>query len=367
MNFENLIQKFNVQNILPNSEIWQHRFLGNSLGRYVAGLIVFIGLLMFLKMFKSIIVTRLRKITDKTKSNLDDFVMDFFEHKLFPILYFGAFYIAVLQLNLNPGIKKLVNSAGVIYLAFQVTGFGYKITEYFLKEKIDLRSKYKINDTTSAGILLFIKFLFWGLCTTFVLDNLGFDISAIIAGLGVGGVALALASQNILNDLFNYFVIFFDRPFEVGDFIIVGDFAGTIKKIGIKTTRIVSLSGEELIFANSDLTSSRVKNYRRMQMRRVVFELGATYDTPVDKMEKIPGIIKEIIDGIEETKFDRCHFKSYGAFSLNIETVYYVNGNDYTKYMDIQQDINFKIKRAFEKEVIEFAFPTQTLYVEKND
>ncbi len=198
-----------------------------------------------------------------------------------------------------------------------------------------------------------------------MLDNLGFKISAVIAGLGIGGIAVALAAQAILGDLFSYFAILFDRPFEVGDFIILGEYLGTIEHIGIKTTRIRSLSGEQLVFSNTDLTSSRLRNYKRMGKRRVVFKLGVTYQTTLKQLKTIPGIIENIIKGVKDTTFDRVHFSSYGDFSLIFEVVYYVMSRDYNKYMDIQQVINFAIKKEFEAGGIEFAYPTQTLYLTK--
>jgi small-conductance mechanosensitive channel len=186
-----------------------------------------------------------------------------------------------------------------------------------------------------------------------------------VAGLGIGGIAVALAAQAILGDLFSYFVIFFDRPFEIGDFIIIGDFMGSIEHIGIKTTRIRSLGGEQLVFSNTDLTNSRIRNYKRMEKRRVVFKLGIVYQTTTSQVKEVPGIIKTAIENVQDTVFDRAHFATYGDFSLDFEVVYYVLSGDYNKYMDIQQDINFEIKEEFEKRGIEFAYPTQTLFLEK--
>ena len=211
-----------------------------------------------------------------------------------------------------------------------------------------------------------IKVAVWGLGVTFLLDNLGFKISAVVAGLGIGGIAVALAAQTVLGDLFSYFTIFFDRPFEVGDFIVIDDFLGTVEYIGIKTTRLRSLSGEQLIFSNTDLTSSRLRNYKRMENRRVVFQLGVTYQTKTEQLREIPEIIAHIIKKSDNTVFDRAHFSSYGDFSLNFETVYYVKSRDYNIYMDTQQTINLLIYRQFAEEGIEFAYPTQTLFFDKS-
>jgi small-conductance mechanosensitive channel len=184
-----------------------------------------------------------------------------------------------------------------------------------------------------------------------------------VAGLGIGGIAVALASQALLGDLFSYFVIFFDKPFEIGDFIIVGDKLGVVEYVGIKTTRIHALSGEQIVFSNTDLTNSRVHNFKKMEKRRVVFKLGVIYQTPAEKLKSIPRIVKDIIEEQQDVTFDRGHFQSFGDFSLNFEFVYYVAGADYNKYMDIQQAINFSINDIFAREKIEFAYPSQTLFV----
>ncbi|NQT00098.1 MAG: mechanosensitive ion channel family protein, partial [Candidatus Omnitrophica bacterium] len=238
---------------------------------------------------------------------------------------------------------------------------GYGMNLYWSK-----RSKEEVLEGSLSGILKVVKVLIWALAIVFFLDNLGFKISAVIAGLGIGGIAVALAAQAVLGDLFSYFAILFDRPFEIGDFIIMGEYLGTIEHIGIKTTRIRSLSGEQLVFSNTDLTKSRLRNYKRMGKRRVVFKLGVTYQTALKQLQIIPGVIEDIVKGIKETTFDRAHFSSYGDFSLVFEAVYYVMDRDYNKYMDIQQEINFAIKKEFEARGIEFAYPTQTLYVTKN-
>ncbi|MBL7131795.1 MAG: mechanosensitive ion channel, partial [Candidatus Omnitrophica bacterium] len=246
----------------------------------------------------------------------------------------------------------------VARLALSFIGYGFNL--YFAR-----RGKDATTDRSLTGILAVLRVAVWGLAIVVFLDNLGFKISAIIAGLGIGGIAIALAAQAILGDLFSYFSILFDRPFEVGDFIILDEYLGTIEHIGIKTTRIRSLGGEQVILSNTDLTSSRVRNYKRMGKRRVIFKLGVTYQTSLEQLKVIPGVIEKIIKGVKDTTFDRAHFFSYGDFSLIIEVVYYVMSRDYNKYMDIQQEINFAIKKEFEARDLEFAYPTQTLYLNK--
>jgi small-conductance mechanosensitive channel len=208
-----------------------------------------------------------------------------------------------------------------------------------------------------------LKIAVWIAGLVFLMDNLGFKISAVLAGLGVGGIAVAIAAQAVLGDIFSYFSIIFDRPFEVGDFIISGDHMGSVEKIGIKTTRLRSLWGEQLVCSNTDLTNSRIRNYKRMERRRIVFSLGVTYQTPKKVVEEIPGIIREVIKRNGTTLFDRAHFLKYGDSALVFEVVYYVLTGDYNAYMDVQQEINLGIMEEFEKRGIEFAYPTQTLFV----
>jgi small-conductance mechanosensitive channel len=256
-------------------------------------------------------------------------------------------------------------TAGIITfygIRLLISLINYSLEQYWIKKEGKTFSRQSLK-----GIITLIKVVIWGIGITFLLDNLGFKISTVIAGLGIGGIAVALAAQTILGDLFNYFVIFFDRPFEVDDFIIIGDYMGTIETIGIKTTRIRSLGGEQLVFSNTDLTNSRIRNYKRMQKRRVLFRIGVVYQTKLEQMKEIPGLIKEIVESIPDTVFDRAHFASFGDFSLDIEIVYYILSSDYNKYMDIQQELNFKIMEEFEKRGIEFAYPTRTIFLEKSD
>jgi small-conductance mechanosensitive channel len=191
------------------------------------------------------------------------------------------------------------------------------------------------------------------------------DLSGIVVGLGVGGIAIALALQNILGDAFSAFLIYFDRPFEVGDFITVDDYSGTVKKIGIRSTRLQLLQGEELIMSNTELTSTSIQNFRKLEKRRVVFKFGVAATTSLEKLKKIPGIIERIIRNVSGVDFVRVHFAEFGDFSLNFEVVYYIKTSDYTKYMDARQQINFAVMEAFEKENIIMPYPTQTIFLEQ--
>ena len=233
---------------------------------------------------------------------------------------------------------------------------------------VDILAKKEADETrlkSIKGLMVLIKVIIWVIGIIMLLDNMGYKVSTVVTGLGIGGIAVALAAQAVLGDLFSYISIIFDRPFQLGDVIVSGDVTGTVENIGIKTTRIRSVWGEEIILSNSQLTGSKIQNLKRMENRRVLFALGVTYDTPVEVLKGIPESIKEIIDGVKETKFDRAHFRSFGDFSLNFEVVYTVLNPDYTRYMDIQQEINFKIAEKFATQKIEFAYPTQTLQIKK--
>jgi len=346
-------------------ELIEQTFLGNRIMDYlISAFLLFAGFAV-IKVFQHFFLKCLKKWAKKTATTLDDFLVGLIQNILLPLAYFGAFYLSVNTLTLNPLLKRIIDITGMAILTLFVARLTIVLISYGLKVYQAKRGKDVTLDRSLKGILRITKLIVWGLAIVFFLDNLGFKVSAVIAGLGIGGVAVALAAQAILGDLFSYFAIIFDRPFEIGDFIIIGEHLGTIEHIGIKTTRIRSLSGEQLVFSNTDLTNSRVRNYKRMEKRRVLFKLGVTYQTPLKQLKEIPGIIENIIKNIKDTIFDRAHFSSYGDFNLIIEVVYYVIGNNYNKYMDIQQEINFAIKKEFEDRGIEFAYPTQTLYLNK--
>jgi small-conductance mechanosensitive channel len=221
--------------------------------------------------------------------------------------------------------------------------------------------------SAAQGLSFIVRLAIWAVALLLIIDNLGYDVNALIAGLGIGGIAIALAVQNVLSDLFASLSILLDKPFVVGDFIIVGELLGVVERVGIKTTRVKSLSGEQLIFSNSDLLNSRIRNFKRMEERRVAFTFGVLYQTTPEQLEAIPLMVRDLINGIENTRFDRAHFKSFGASSYDFEVVYYIGTPDYNEYMDTQQKINLGICRKFEEMGIEFAYPTRTIYVNQVD
>ena len=276
-----------------------------------------------------------------------------------------AVYAGVQALTLGSSTARVFESAVTIALFWQTGIWAVATASAWLDHK---RRRSLAADRAALGSIGIIGFIvngvIWALVVLLTLDNLGIDITALVAGLGIGGIAVALAVQNIFGDLFASLSITLDRPFVVGDFLIVGDVLGTVETIGIKSTRLRSLSGEQIVMPNSDLLSSRVRNYGRMMERRVLFATGVTYETPVESLDRIPRLIREIIEAQPDTRFDRSHFAAHGAASLDFETVYYVRSPDYNRYMDIQQAINLRLHREFAKLGIEFAYPTQKIFIE---
>jgi small-conductance mechanosensitive channel len=346
-------------------DLLKETYWGNTILQYLIAAGFFIGGIIIVTIFKTLILIQLKKWVEKSKTTIDDFIIVGIQKSIVPILFYGSLYIALRTLTLSPEASNILNIASVFVITFFAIRLITSILDYSITTYSSMQEAGDQKAKQLKSLSALARFLVWGIGLIFLMDNLGFDISAVIAGLGIGGIAVALAAQSILGDLFSYFTIFFDRPFELGDYILVGDKNGTVEHIGIKTTRIRALSGEQLVFSNTDLTSSRIHNYKKLQRRRISFQLGVIYETSSDKLQKINKIVEEIIKEEANALFDRGHFKSFGDFSLNFEFVYFVLGREYTKYMNVQQAINYKIFEEFSKEGIEFAYPTQTLFMNK--
>lgn len=275
-----------------------------------------------------------------------------------------ALYAGTTALEVPDRIGRVIDILAVLGLMLQAAVWINRFIQGILQRRIEASRGVDGESVTALTLLGFgARVLVWTLMLLLVLDHLGFDITALVTGLGIGGVAIALAVQNILGDLFASLSIVLDKPFVVGDFVVIDNLRGNVEQIGIKTTRIRSLDGELLVFSNADLLKSRIQNYRRMQERRILFTFGVTYQTPAGQLERIPQLVRQIIEARDGTRFDRAHFRDYGDSSLNFEIVYYVLSPDYGIYMDVQHAINLEIYRRFADEGIEFAYPTRTLYV----
>lgn len=339
-------------------------FLNNSFRNWIYALIAVFLSFTVLRILFRLLHHRVLKIAKKTKTDIDDLIAALLKKINSLVLLVFSLYIGSLFLLLPERVKILLGKLIIISLLLQVAIWGNNLILYLVNRYSKQRMQEDAEGATSFSVLSFVlRIVLWSIIVLLALDNLGIDITALIAGLGVGGIAVALAVQNILGDLFASLSIVMDKPFVIGDFIVLDTLSGTVEYIGLKTTRLRSLTGEQLIISNSDLLKSRIRNFRRMYERRILFTLGVLYQTPLEKLQMIPRIVQKIIESKDKVRFDRAHFKEYGNFSLNYEIVYWVKDPDFKVYMDIQQSINFEIFQKFQELGIEFAYPTQTLFI----
>lgn len=349
----------NVESILS------FQILNNSFESWLKAVTIALAIIILGKIIQKLLAGWFKKWAEKTKISVDDFFVSTMAKIKWEWLAIGIF-VATRYLDFSKSFDRVMLWLFALVMLHRIIRVVNAFVDYIIakvyleKEAVETGRKGAIKH-----VALILKIGVTGVLIVITLDNLGFEISALIAGLGLTGIVIGLAVQNIVGDLFSSFCIIFDKPFEVGDFIIVGDFMGAVENIGIKTTRLTSLGGEQLVFSNSDLTGSRIRNYKRMEQRRVVFGFGVEYGTEVGKLKSIPAAVKTIISDIENTTYDRAHFQKFGNSSLDFEVVYYVLSSDYNNYMDIQQRINLEIFSTFNKEGINFAFPTQTLHVKE--
>ncbi len=345
-------------------EVLSYELLDNTIQTWLSFIVVTSAALAVAYLFKRLAVVRITTMAARTSFQWDDALAEVLTHTHALFLFTVALFIGSLALSLPGGVRQGLFT--VIAVAFVMQG-GLWLNAailFWLRRYVEQHKKTDPASATKVNATGFVaRLVLWSVVLLLVLDNFGIDVTALVAGLGVGGIAVALATQNILGDLFASLSIVLDKPFVIGDFLIVGDFMGSVEYVGLKTTRLRSLSGEQLVFSNTDLLGSRIRNYGRMYERRVVFKLGVTYQTPREEVEPDPRYYPEAIETQDNTRFDRSHFQAYGDFSLNFESVYYIGSPDYNLYMDVQQAVNLRIHERFEEESIEIAYPTQTLFV----
>lgn len=341
-------------------------YWGNALLDYlIAAAIIVVGIVL-LKVIKKIVVVRFRKFSQNTTTDVDDFALKLIEKSILPLCYTLLVYYALKILNLAEPLQKVIHVALVVLFVFFVMRLLSYIIEYLLSKYLQKEGRAQTKNAM-RGVMIIVRIVLFTFGLIFLLDNLGYDVVTILTGLGIGGIAIALAAQTILGDIFAYFSILFDKPFEIGDFLIIGDKLGTVAHIGIKTTRINSLSGEQIVYSNKNLLDSWIHNYSRMEKRRAVFGFNIPYDTAVDKIEAIPAIVKDIISSKENVAFDRAHFASFKESYLYFEAVYYSLSPDYTAYMNVQQAINLEIMRTFESMGVSFAFPSRSVWLHQSE
>lgn len=353
-----------INDYLLNNPWMSKEMLGNPMSSFVVASVALVLVTIAMWIVKTVIISRLNAWAKQTTTDVDDFVIGLLNQVGLGTYLLVSVYIASQSLILPGSITRILHLLFVVVLTFKVIQVLQQALQFFLGKWMGRTETEDPTATVAAKNLgIIVKVVLWIGGVMFLLDNLGIDVTAAIAGLGITGIAVALAAQTLLKDTFAAFCIFIDKPFKVGDAISVDDLVGTIEYVGFKTTRVRSLGGEQLIFPNSQLTDNRVRNFKRMEQRRIVFKIGVIYQTPADKVREIPVILKQIIDSTPDTKFDRAHFLSYGDFALIYEVVYFVLKPDYLVYANAQQEINFRLMDEFAKRGIEFAYPTQQIFV----
>jgi small-conductance mechanosensitive channel len=341
-----------------------YELFGNPLGAWLASFAVFFVVWAVLVVVRRVVRKRLLGSVGKTSPAALQIAHSVVTHTggWFHVLV--ALYAASRLLAPGRWTETLLPQIVTVGLVLQLGLWATAGLTTFLTVR---RAQQLAADPSTVAAMDFVGFLLrlvvWAAVFLLLLDNLGVNVTTLIAGLGVGGIAVALAAQNVLGDLFASLSIVLDKPFVVGDSIAVADFTGSVEHVGLKTTRLRSLSGEQVIFSNTDLLNSRIRNYGRMYERRVVSSIGVTYQTPAAKLRRIPEIIREIVQGQSKVRFDRAHFQKLGDSSLAFEFVYYVLTPDYNHYMDVQQNINLALLEQLAAEGVEFAYPTQTVFV----
>jgi small-conductance mechanosensitive channel len=345
---------------------WEQLVLGNAVRDWAYALLVTGGSIALLWILQRVLLRRFCALALRTKTDIDDMVSGILAKTRFWLLAVVAVYGGSLVLTLPPAVGAWGGAIALAALLVQMAIWADALISLWL---VHYQKQHADGDgvATMRAVGFFSRVLLYSLVALLVLDNLpNVEVTSLIASLGVGGIAVALAVQNVLADLLASLSIALDRPFVIGDYIVVGSQSGTVEHIGLKTTRLRSLTGEQLVISNNDLLSSRIHNYKRMQERRIAFTIRVTYQTPCEKLERIPALIRQAVEAQPHTRFDRSHLARCGDWSLEFDTVYYMLDPSYAAYMDTQQAINLTLVRRFAEEGISFAHPTQTLYVSKS-
>ncbi|MDD2584265.1 MAG: mechanosensitive ion channel family protein [Bacteroidales bacterium] len=342
-----------------------NQLLHNITNVYLLVIIVFVASYIILRIAKKVLVKHFRKLSKVAKIATGNVLADIISNIKSISLLVVSVYIASRFSEFSASLLKVINIVFLTVLVYEGIKVLQKILNFFIYQALKKDADEAQAKKTAKTFNVFIQIILWSFGFLLILSNTGADVNSLLAGLGIGGIAVALAMQNILGDIFASFSILIDRPFQVGDFIKTGTESGVVEKIGIKTTHLKTLDGQTLIIANQELTTTRVENYRQVEKRRSLFTLGIVYETNQESLEKIPKIIKDIVEKYEVAEFDRCHFKSYGDFSLNFEVSFYLEVDDYKSFLDVVEKVNLDIFRAFKEKGIKFAYPT-ALHYQKN-
>jgi len=346
-------------------EVLDWSFIGNSLANWIKALVIAGISLVILRSARNLVVRRMVQLASQTETDLDDLATNLLRDTRPWFFLTLSVFLGSRLLNIPTTVDVLLYTITVFASMTQAGLWGNRLISYGLGRYSRHIQDGDPGTANTVSVLGFIgRIVLWATILLLALDNAGVEINGLLAGLGISGIAVALAVQNVLGDLLAYISIMMDRPFVIGDFIVVDDIMGTVERIGLKSTRVRSLTGELIVFSNNDLLGTRLRNFQDRQERRIALSIGVVYDTPSEKLSAIPAMLREIVETQETARFDRAHFKELGSFSLDFEIVYYVTSPDYLAYMDCQEAINMAIVRRFEQEGVGFAFPTQTIHVD---
>jgi small-conductance mechanosensitive channel len=352
----------NWQKIIADLELV---FYGNTLRQWIIAIAAALATFLLTKLIQAILVSRLQRLTQKYSTDTGALIVEAIASIRLWFLFGIALISGSLLLALPPKTTVIINTAAIVAVLLQAALTGNALLTLLItgySQKNLQTNAAGVTTVTTLGFLA--RLALWTIISLLLLQNLGINVTALVTGLGIGGIAIALAAQNVLGDLLASLSIMLDKPFVLGDFIIVGGEMGTVEKIGIKTTHLRSLSGEQLIISNADLLKSRIRNCKRMQERRIVFTVGVTYQTPPEKVASIAKLLREAVECETNIRFDRAHFKGFAASSLEFETVYFVLSPDFNLYMDIQQSINLWLLERFTQEGIKFASPQPPVVIQ---
>lgn len=337
--------------------------LGNTVSDYSVALGITLAAFLIFVAIKKIVLARFKEFAASTKNKIDDFVADLLD-AVYPFLYLiMSIYVGSLFIIIQEPFRQYFNYFCIVLILVYVMRLTNRVVNFAAANMLE-RKKVK-NEALAKFLTQLVNISLWLILGIMVLSNLGVNVTSLVAGLGIGGLAVGLALQDVLSDLFSGVSILLDKPFAIGDYVMIGSDDGIVKKIGIKTTRITTLQGEELIFSNKHIAASKISNFKRMKRRRMTINIGVEYSTPVKKLEKISSWIEEIIKKQELAEFDRCYFTEMADFSLVFEIVFYTNSNVYAEALAVKHEINLDILRTFEQEKVAVAFPTQTVHVRK--
>jgi small-conductance mechanosensitive channel len=345
-------------------EFFSRPYMGNEVSDYLYAGFVFIGVLWGFLLARRLIIDRLRALAKMTATDLDDLAVEMLELIKAPECYLLAVYAATRGLHMNPRFDRGVHVAVVVVVAYRLMTMLQAVAGYGIKKTVLADGTDEAHQATAQTVTLAAHGVIWLAAVLFTLSNLGFNVSSMIAGLGISGIAVALAAQAVLGDLFAAVAIYLDKPFVVGDSIKVGDVAGTVQHIGVKTTRVRALTGETLVFPNSSLTSSRIQNFRDVQVRRHQANLLVSLATSAEQLKKVPGRIKAIVDRTPTTRFERAHLLAVREAGFEFELVFHVLDADYGTYMDRVQDVLLAVVEALRADGVTLASPARTLVIE---